>query len=58
MATNQNYPKLDSAASDSERVAAIRAVLQDFDWELDDRQNALEAVESYVFPPNYDALSG
>jgi hypothetical protein len=33
------------AAEDTRRLAKIRAVLAAFDWEHDDRQYALEAIE-------------
>jgi hypothetical protein len=35
-------------AEDTLRVAGIRALLADFDWELDDRQYALERIEMIV----------
>ncbi len=34
-----------SAAEDTRRLDAIRGVLDRFDWEMDDRQLALEAIE-------------
>lgn len=33
---------------DSAKLTAIRGVLADFDWERDDRQHALEAIERIV----------
>jgi hypothetical protein len=33
---------------DAGTVAAVRAVLASFDWELDDRQVALEAIDTIV----------
>lgn len=48
---NNVYPSLPDNASDSERLAAIRALFADFDWELDDRQYALEAIERYASSP-------
>lgn len=48
MATNANYPPLSSKPTDAERIAAIRALFATFNWELDDRQYALEAIEEYV----------
>jgi hypothetical protein len=38
----------DQAAEDTRRLAGIRDVLAGFDWEYDDRQLALEAVERIV----------
>ena len=34
---------------DTTRVAKIRAILEAFDWERDDRQYALEEIEGIVF---------
>jgi hypothetical protein len=33
---------------DAAKLAAVRAVLSAFDWEHDDRQYALEAIEDIV----------
>ena len=46
-----DYPDLPEGASDAERLAAIRALLEAFDWESDDRQYALEAIERYTIYP-------
>ena len=35
-------------STDARMVAAIRAILAEFDWQTDDRQYALEAVEQIV----------
>lgn len=35
----------DQAAADTQRLAEIRAILGNFDWERDDRQYALEQIE-------------
>ena len=35
----------DAAAEDTRRLGAIRGLLARFDWEHDDRQYALEAIE-------------
>jgi len=34
--------------TDAERLAAIREVFRQFDWERDDRQYALEKIERIV----------
>lgn len=47
---NYPEPELPANPTDSDRIAAIRALLDEFDWELDDRQYALEAIERYVTP--------
>ena len=39
---------IDGLGEDAGKLAAIRAVLARFDWERDDRQYALEEIESIV----------
>ena len=41
-------PEPGDAAGDTRRLGAIRNVLDRFDWEFDDRQLALEAIERIV----------
>lgn len=41
----QVHATLALAAEDTRRLAAIRDLLHHFDWEHDDRQYALEAIE-------------
>lgn len=43
-----DYPDLPDDATDADRLAAIRDLFAGFDWELDDRQYALEAIERYA----------
>lgn len=37
-----------AAADDSAKLATVSAVLAAFDWESDDRQYALEAIDQIV----------
>jgi hypothetical protein len=37
-----------TSTTDSARLAAVRRVLSNFDWEADDRQYALEAIDRIV----------
>jgi hypothetical protein len=37
-----------SPDDDSAKLAAVRAVLASFDWESDDRQYALEEIDSIM----------
>jgi hypothetical protein len=41
-------PATDAPAEDTRRLAAIRSLLSRFEWEHDDRQFALEAIERIV----------
>ena len=40
--------------SPEEMVEAVREVFRKFDWELDDRQYALEKIERIVTEPSID----
>ena len=43
--------------TDAGMIAAIRAILDIFDWETDDRQDALEAIHRIMYARD-DELAG
>jgi hypothetical protein len=51
MVDNNDWPRLRKDATDEQRLAAIRRLFEQYDWERDDHQYALEALEQYAQTP-------